>query len=137
MKTNNFTIEFPETFDFVKEEFQKSGVWEPKTTEYIETHLKKGQTFVDIGANVGYFSILASKLGAKVLAFEPSLNNRTLLEKNIKDNNCDVQVFSQALSNKNGGGFLYTDSTPGEYSLMGSGKGEKVVTAKFDDLHLI
>lgn len=136
MKNNNYTIEFNEEFDFVKEEFLKSGVWEPKTTEYIEKHLKEGQTFVDIGANVGYYSILTSKLGAKVLAFEPSLNNRKILEKNIKDNNCDVQVFSQALSNENGSAILYTDTTPGQYSLVGSGKGEQVEKIKYDDLNL-
>jgi FkbM family methyltransferase len=136
MKTNKYTIEFPEQFDFVKEEFEKSGVWEPKTTEYVKTHLKAGQTFVDVGANVGYYSILASKLGAKVLAFEPSLNNRTLLEKNIKDNDCDVQVYSQALSDKTESGFLYTDTTPGQYSLIGKGNGEKVDCVRFDDLNL-
>src|ERR1035437_6654016 len=129
-------LTFPEQFDFVSQEFEKSGIWEPKTTEYVEKHLKEGQTFIDVGANVGYYSILASKLGAKVLAFEPSLNNRTLLEKNIKDNECDVQVFSQALSNVNGSAILYTDTTPGQYSLVGSGKGEKVDCIKYDDLKL-
>jgi FkbM family methyltransferase len=133
---NTMKLTFGENFDWIKEEFLKSDVWEPKTTEYIEKHLKTGQTFVDIGANVGYFSILASKLGAKVLAFEPSLNNRTLLEKNIKDNNCDVQVFSQALSNENGSAILYTDTTPGQYSLMGSGKGEAVDVVTYDSLNL-
>jgi FkbM family methyltransferase len=136
MPTPNFTLGFPEQFDFVAQEFNKSGTWEPKTTEYVNKNLKAGQTFLDVGANVGYYSILASKLGAKVLAFEPSLNNRTLLEKNIKDNDCEVQVFSQALSNKNGSAILYTDTTPGQYSLMGSGKGEKVETIKWDNLNL-
>src|ERR1035437_8563101 len=129
-------LTFPEQFDFVSQEFEKSGIWEPKTTEYVEKHLKEGQTFVDVGANVGYYSVLAAKLGAKVLAFEPSLNNRTLLEKNIKDNDCDVQVFSQALSNENGSAILYTDTTPGQYSLMGKGKGEAVEKVRFDDLNL-
>lgn len=113
------TIEFGEQFDWVKEEYNKSGTWEPKTTQYVEEHLKEGQTFLDVGANVGYYSILASSLGAKVIAFEPSVNNRTLLEKNTKD--CDIQIFSQALSNQNGSAILYTDTTPGQYSIFGSG----------------
>lgn len=104
------TIEFGEQFDWVKEEYNKSGTWEPKTTKYVEEHLKAGQTFLDVGANVGYYSILASSLGAKVIAFEPSENNRTLLEKNTKD--CNIQIFSQALSNQNGSAILYTDTTP-------------------------
>lgn len=129
-------LKFPSAFDYVKQEFEKSGVWEPRTTEYVKTHLKKGQTFVDIGAQVGYYSVLASQLGAKVLAFEPSKSNRSILEQNIKDNHCEVEVYSQALSDKTEEGFLYTDTTPGQYSLMGSGKGEKVETTKWDDLNL-
>ena len=129
-------LTFGNKFDFVKEEFEKSGTWEPRTTEYIKKHLKKGQTFVDIGANVGYFSILASKLGAKVISFEPSKDNRELLNKNIKDNKCKVQVFSQALSNVSGSAILYTDTTPGQYSLIGKGNGEKVEVVRYDDLNL-
>ena len=129
-------LKFSQKFDWVQQEFEKSGVWEPKTTEYVKTHLKAGQTFVDVGANVGYYSILASKLGAKVLAFEPSKENRELLEQNIKENECDVQVFSQALSNENGSAILYTDSTPGQYSLTGKGNGEAVKTIRYDDLNL-
>lgn len=136
MKLPNMKLQFPTTFDFVKEEFEKSGVWEPKTTEYIKANLKAGQTFVDIGANVGYFSVLASELGAKVIAFEPSLNNRTILEQNIKDNGCEVKVFSQALSNTSGSTILFTDTTPGQYSLMGSGNGEKVEMVTYDSLNL-
>lgn len=127
-------LKFSDNFDFVREEFERSGVWEPKTTEYIKKNLKKGQTFVDVGANVGYFSVLASELGAKVLAFEPSKSNRELLEQNTKD--LDVQIFGKALSNENGSAILYTDTTPGQYSLMGSGKGEAVETIKWDDLNL-
>ncbi len=125
-------MEFSEKFDFVKAEIEKSGEWEPRTTEYIKEHLKKGMTFVDVGAQVGYYSVLASELGAKVIAFEPSTENRELLEKNTKD----VQIFSQALSNETGSAILYTDTTPGQYSLDGSGKGEKVETARYDDLDL-
>jgi ribosomal protein L11 methylase PrmA len=65
-------LQFSKKFDYVQQEFEKSGVWEPRTTNYIKKHLIKGHTFVDVGANVGYFSVLASELGAKVLAFEPS-----------------------------------------------------------------
>jgi len=129
-------LSFSNKFDFVKEEFEKSGVWEPKTTKYVEEHLKEGQTFVDVGANVGYYTILAAKLGAKVIAFEPSVNNRELLNKNIKNNNCKVKVFSQALSNTSGNTILYTNTTPGQYSLMGSGNGEKVEMVTYDSLHL-
>ena len=127
-------LTFPNSFDFVQQEFEKSGVWEPRTTEYVKKHLKAGQTFVDVGAQVGYYSILASKLGAKVLAFEPSKNNRRCLIENTKD--CDIKVYTQALSNENGSAILYTDTTPGQYSLIGQGKGEQVDVVTYDSLNL-
>lgn len=130
------TLNFSDKFDFVKESFEKEGVWEPRTTEYIKNHLKKGQIFVDVGANVGYYSVLASRLGAKVIAFEPSKENRELLEKNIKENKCEVEVRGQALSDKTETGFLYTNTTPGQYSLIGSGAGERVEATRLDDLGL-
>jgi hypothetical protein len=38
------------------------GVWEPNISNLIQTRLKAGDVFCDIGANIGYHSLLASKL---------------------------------------------------------------------------
>jgi FkbM family methyltransferase len=131
-------MKFPEGFDYVKQDLDHFGVWEPRTTEYIKSHLKKGQTFLDVGAQVGYFTVLASELGAKVYAFEPSSVNRECLIENIKENGCkDITVVDKALSNTNGIARLFTGKTPGENSLMENyhkGKGfEEVETIRFDD----
>ena len=37
-------LTFPKKFDWVQQEYEKSGVWEPRTTEYVKEHLKAGQT---------------------------------------------------------------------------------------------
>lgn len=112
-------LKFPEGFDYVKQDFENLGYWEKRTTDYIKKHLKKDQIFLDIGGHVGYFTILASQLGAKVTVFEPSSINRELLLENIKTNNCkDVQIFGKALSNKAGRLKLYTGKTSGEHSLI-------------------
>jgi FkbM family methyltransferase len=50
-------------------------VYEVATTEYVTSHLVPGAVFVDVGANHGYFSMLAaSRVGARgrVVAFEPN-----------------------------------------------------------------
>jgi FkbM family methyltransferase len=59
----------------------------------IEVHLRStlrpGDIFVDIGANIGYFSIIASELvgaGGKIYAFEPNQDAFALLKKSIKMN---------------------------------------------------
>jgi FkbM family methyltransferase len=48
-----------------------SGVYEPATTAVLMTLARPGDLVIDVGANVGYFSILCASLGAEVHAFEP------------------------------------------------------------------
>lgn len=48
------------------------GVYEPKTTAIVLNLLRPGDVFLDVGANVGYFSCLAASRGAIVHAFEPN-----------------------------------------------------------------
>lgn len=48
--------------------------------------LREGDLFVDIGANIGSYSILAAAAGAKVLAFEPIPKTFEALQKNIRFN---------------------------------------------------
>lgn len=134
-------LEFPTGFDYVKQDFERAQVWEPRTTEYIKSHLKIGQTFLDIGAQVGYYTVLASQLGAKVIAFEPSISNRTRLVKNIQHNECkQVEVIPLALSNVNSDATLFNGKTPGEHSLLQNyhnGQGtEQVKTVRYDDMGL-
>jgi FkbM family methyltransferase len=132
-------LRFPPEFDFVKQDLDNLGIWEKRTTEYIKKNLKAGQSFLDIGAQVGYFTVLASELGAKVVAFEPSSVNRKFLLENIKTNNCqNVTVIEKALSNSNGPMKLFMGRTPGEHSLQQNyhnGEGfEMIETIKYDDL---
>lgn len=71
---------------------------------------------VDIGANVGIFSIFASSFTKnKILAYEPLLLNIKYLKRNIKINNLqNISVFEEAISNKNGETYLYiTESSAG------------------------
>src|SRR5580692_4386710 len=52
------------------------GTFEPAETSLVKKHLQPGMTFVDVGANVGYYTALAARLvagnGGRVIAFEPS-----------------------------------------------------------------
>lgn len=131
-------LSFPPQFDFVKQDFEKFGFWEKRTTDYIKKNIKKGDTFLDVGANVGYFSILAAELGAKVKAFEPSSVNRKILFDNLNENNVTVEVFSEALSNQKGEFNLYHGKTPGEHSLeinYHNGESFEIVDVKrYDDI---
>lgn len=63
--------------------------YEPETGLIFKQLIKPGMTVVDIGANVGYYTLLAAKLldgKGKVYAFEPDPANYVLLKKNILSN---------------------------------------------------
>lgn len=58
---------------------------EPDTVEWIRG-MKPGETFFDIGANIGLYTMLAAKCGLKVFAFEPEAQNFALLIRNLAMN---------------------------------------------------
>jgi FkbM family methyltransferase len=68
--------------------------------------LKKGDLFLDIGANIGLFSILASKQASgsvKVVAFEPNKELFPILNMNLQKNNChNVYAINAAISSEDG-----------------------------------
>ncbi len=60
-------------------DWPEMGVWQ-KT-------LKPGDLFIDVGANIGSYSILAASLGAQIIAIEPAEDTFALLKENIDLNN--------------------------------------------------
>lgn len=85
--------------------------YEEFETELIRKNLKSGDTFLDIGAGIGYYTISASKIvggEGRVISFEPDPNYFKLLQKNAKENGCNnITLFQKAVSNRNGETKLY------------------------------
>ena len=79
-----------------------NGTYDPALLTEIKSTLKSGCVFIDGGANIGFFSLIASKLvGTKgaVVAFEPTPLTFSYLKKNIKVNNIsNVIVSNKGLS---------------------------------------
>jgi FkbM family methyltransferase len=76
----------------------KHGIYEPNETDVVSGILQPGDSFVDCGANVGYYTLLAAGLvGArgKVFAFEPDPDNFRLLQQNIAANK--LEAFAHAM----------------------------------------
>ncbi len=64
-------------------------VWEPKETYWFVESLREGDTVVDVGANVGYYTLIAASLvgpEGRVYAFEPDPRSFSLLERNVRLN---------------------------------------------------
>jgi FkbM family methyltransferase len=86
---------------------------------WFEKFFKVGDVFYDIGANIGAYSLVASKLfngKIQVYAFEPGFSNFGQLSKNIFINNCQESIIPLqiALSDRTGiDVFNYSNLTPG------------------------
>ncbi|MEM9784869.1 MAG: FkbM family methyltransferase [Pseudomonadota bacterium] len=82
----------------------QNGTYEMYVTAKIEEVLKPGDTFIDIGANIGYFSLLASQIVGRegqVVAIEPNAFNVKLLEHSVVQNGFEnVSVAQVAVSEK-------------------------------------
>lgn len=99
--------------------YLKIFIKEPGTVEWINQNVKNGQTFYDIGANIGVYTILAASRTGKsgrVYAFEPHGANFARLIDNIEINGLQQTVFPNnfALHNQEGFfSFLYKSSDVG------------------------
>jgi FkbM family methyltransferase len=112
------------------------GFYEYEKQKLISREIQPGSVFWDVGANVGFYSLLASGLVAsgKVFAFEPVPRNLSYLRKHLALNRVrNVEVLAIAVSNKNGTSRFDTEETGFMGHLSGEG-GITVPTATLDSL---
>lgn len=119
----------------------QSGVWEPFETEVATREIRPGDTVLDLGANIGYYTLLFSGLvgdEGRVFAFEPDPANFAILKKNVRVNRCrNVIMVPRAVSNKSGFLNLYRcDDDAGDHRVYDSGDGRsahEVECVRLDD----
>lgn len=75
------------------------------------SHIRPGDTFVDLGAHMGYYTLPAARAvgpSGRVFAFEPESANRAVLEKMVRAQGAaNTTVIPKAVSNRSGGSRLY------------------------------
>lgn len=90
-----------DTSEFIQYRLFYFGQWEPNLTSFIYDRLTRNDVFIDVGANIGYFSLLASKKAKSVISIEASPTIFKLLEKNIYINDAaNVVLKNVAVSDK-------------------------------------
>ena len=97
------------------------GIYEPMTTDFIRTTVSEEMTVVDVGAHVGYYTLLAS-MGVgrrgRVYAFEPNPKTFDTLLRNLDQNACtNVTALPYAVSNYDGEVSLYVHRSSCMHSL--------------------
>ncbi len=110
---------------FVSDQIVKHGIWEPCETNLFCQLIQSGDTVLDIGANIGYYTSIASRLvgpGGKVYAFEPESRNFEILEWNVENSDIRNTVcINQAVANYVGETTLYlSPENLGHHSFLDS-----------------
>ena len=116
-------------------------VWEKFQTELFKHEIEKGDVVLDLGANIGYYTVLFSRLvGAtgRVLAFEPDPTNFSILTANLRLNHCEnVSAFNLAVGKANGELELFlATGNRGDHRIYDSGDGRtsiRVGSVRLDD----
>jgi FkbM family methyltransferase len=89
--------------------------YEPYESSLVRKYLTPGMTVYNIGANLGYYTLLASECvgpSGKIFAFEPASENVELLRKTISDNsNFNVEICAMAVSEEAGAAMLSISET--------------------------
>lgn len=112
---------------FVSRRIREEGIWEPYETSLLLSILGPGDVFVDVGANIGYFSLLAASVvgeGGTVFAFEPDPDNFSLLQRNIALNaqQAGVVAVQAALAADAGEGELFlSEDNLGDHQIYAAG----------------
>lgn len=96
------------------------GTSEPTIQDLFAAHIAPGSVVWDIGANVGFYTLIASRLvgSGQVIAFEPLPANRAALERNLQLNGMsNVEVVPIAISDEIGSASLNVYGSPMEAAL--------------------
>jgi FkbM family methyltransferase len=111
----------------VSAKLRKDLCWEAYETELTLKHLQPGDIYVDVGANIGYYTLIAAqRVGVQgtVIAYEPEPDNFKLLESNVTLNGLpQVQIFPYALYDKNTDGKLFLSADNfGDHRIYSAGE---------------
>lgn len=93
---DEFRMYLPEGDGVIARDIRTQGAWDIETRDAIREHLKPGDLFLDLGAHVGYYSLLAAQIGAEVVAVEPVPETAELLRRNAALNGYKIEVHQCA-----------------------------------------
>jgi FkbM family methyltransferase len=122
--------------------------YEPIETAFVRRHLRSDSIFLDVGANIGWFTIVASTIvgeRGRIHAFEPLPDTAAHLKQTIEANELEalVTVHELALSATDGEGFINwskgTDNPGGSFAttqLMNGFESVRIAFRTLDSLAL-
>lgn len=118
--------------EWIQQQIYFLGTWDEQGIKFLKNHLKSGDVFFDIGANIGCYSLVASKLvgsEGKVHSFEPvsevynrllfnielnQLKNITVNRKAVFETSETLEFFVSSKENKGMSSIFHHDTESGE-----------------------
>jgi len=98
MLIQNSEMEFGEKHSFVVDKLLKDGVYE-MDLKHLHKFIKSTDTVIDVGANIGYYTLMMAQLANKVYALEADQLNFEILKQNVEINNYrNVHLFNKAVT---------------------------------------
>jgi FkbM family methyltransferase len=109
------------------------GLFEPTETRLVRKLLKPGDTFIDVGAHIGWFTTVASRMvrdNGVVIACEPYPANAATLKENLALNNAEnVRLVEMALGSQPGELSLAPAGDSGGVTALDWGEGQRVTAS--------
>lgn len=110
------------------------GKYEPYLTKLMLDNINSSDTVVDVGANIGYYTVLFGSKAKKVYAFEPEKVNFEILKKNIKINKLkNVKIFNLALGSRKEKKKIFKSKENYGDNRLGD-RGDLVMVKRLDDV---
>lgn len=101
VQTGSFTMWLDTEDPHITPIIMAGEVYEPHVTALLKRELTADSVFVDIGANMGWFTLTAAGIARRVIAVEPNYNNTQLIYRSLLDNGFDnVVVLPYAVSDQ-------------------------------------
>lgn len=129
-----------DTADFIQRTIYLTGDWDETVSEVLRARLKPGGTFIDAGANVGFFSLLAAKLvgpSGRVISFEPNPAVFAQLQSNAALNGFAwIDAHQKGLFDREGNGTMFVPDTNCGAGTMrpGGDNGVAISLVRMDDI---
>lgn len=87
---------------------------------YVKRNISEKPTIIDIGSHVGFFSLFCFKKfpNCKIFSYEPNEKNYLSQLENLKNNNCNINVYDFIVSGKRGNTKLFLDKDFAGHSIF-------------------
>lgn len=101
--------------DLAREKAYWTGTYEPEVQDFLAGVLTPGAVFYDVGGHIGFFSVLAARLGAHVVTFEPLPGNVSRIRRNAALNGFEIEVVEAAAWDSSEGVSLIAGNSSSEW----------------------